>query len=443
MADRQLLQRVFPATYGAPLLRLDADYTVFDESLSAPAVKVGVVFCGRQAAGGHNILWGVHEFLKGTKSKVLGFVGGTHGLFDEEYVEVTDALLSGYRNQGGFDLLGRSVDAIKTEDQVNKARKACERLKLDGLVLIGGNRTHTDAAYLAEHFKASGVRTAVVGVPCSISGAMKNQFVESAVGFDTAVKVYSQLVGNTAIDAASCIKYWYFMRLMGQDPSHIALETALQTNPNVVLLAEEVAAKRWSLIDIVREVADKVQERAAGGKDYGTVLVPEGLIAAIPEMSVLIEEIDAIYAEAPANANPGHSVDDIVGRLTRWSAALLSSLPPFIQSQFCLERQSNQKVQLSQIETEKMLVHFVEEELSRRAAAGLYKGKFSAVCSYLGYQARSATPSNFDCDYGFTLGGAAAALAHRGVTGVLATVTNLREAVSEWKVGGVPLTAML
>lgn len=445
--DRLPIKRMFPHTYAQPLVQFETNFTVFDESLSAPSIRVGVVFCGRQAAGGHNILWGLHDFLKSSSSKVLGFVGGTRGLFEGQHVEITPNLLAAYKNQGGFDLLGRTVDSIREDADIARARHACEQLKLDGLVLVGGNRTATDAAYIAENFRSYGVKTSVVGVPCSISGGMKNQFVETAVGFDTAVKVYSQLAGNTSIDGASARKYWYFLRLMGQDPSHITQEVALQTNPNVVLLTEEVAAKRWSLHDIVREIADVVQARSEEGKNFGTILVPEGLVQALPEMAVLIEEIDAIYAERyeeTGQAGGGSiSLQKVQGRLTRWSSALLQSLPPFIQQQVCLERQSNHKVQLGQIETEKMLVHFVEEELKKRKAASIYKGKFSAVCSYLGYQARSAMPSNFDCDYAYSLGGAAACLLHRHLTGYLAIVTGLKGPVKDWQVGGVPLTAML
>ncbi|CAM9151356.1 unnamed protein product [Choristocarpus tenellus] len=441
VADREPLRRMFTSTYGSPLVQLEQNFLALDPTAATHGVRVGVVFCGRQAAGGHNIIWGMHNFLKGTKSKVIGIVGGTRGLFEQQTVDITDALLEGYSNQGGFDLLGRSVDSIRTEEEMAKARSACETLKLDGLVLIGGNTTHTDGAFLAEYFKSKNVKTCVIGVPCTISGGMKNNFVESAVGFDTAVKVYSQLVGNTAIDGASARKYWYFMRLMGQDPSHIALETALQTHPNLVLLAEDVAAKRWSLHDIIREIADVVQARSAEGKDFGTVLIPEGLIRAIPEMEVLIEEIDVLYADSdPLKAI---SREDVQSRLTSWSAALLSSLPVFTQEELCLERQSNKQVRLSQIQTEKMLVSFVEEELKRRKKAGVYKGKFSAVCSYLGYQARSALPSNFDCDYAYTLGGTAATLVHRGITGYLATVTGLKHPVKDWKVGGVPLVSLL
>ncbi|CBJ31829.1 RecName: Full=Pyrophosphate--fructose 6-phosphate 1-phosphotransferase subunit beta; Short=PFP; AltName: Full=6-phosphofructokinase, pyrophosphate dependent; AltName: Full=Pyrophosphate-dependent 6-ph [Ectocarpus siliculosus] len=396
-ADRGPLERMFPSTYGARLLQ------------------------------------------------VLGVVGGTVGLFEQSTVEVTDELLDAYRNQGGFDLLGRSRDSIRTEAELAKAKEACAALDLDGLVVIGGNTTATDAAYLSEYFHTAGLKTSVACVPCTISGGMKNNFVESAVGFDTAVKVYSQLVGNTAIDGASARKYWYFMRLMGQDPSHIALEVAMQTHPNMVLLAEDVRAKRWSLQDIVREISDVVQARSDKGKNFGTIVIPEGLVAAIPEMEVLIEEIDALYVEhaGPESSSNTLSREEVQERLTVWSKALLASLPAFIQEELCLERQSNHRVQLSQIETEKMLVCFVEEELRKRKEAGSYKGNFSAVCSHLGYQARSALPSNFDCDYAFTLGGAVAILMHRRMSGYLATVTGLKEPVEGWKGGGVPLTSLL
>lgn len=444
MADRGPLERMFPGTYGARLLQVKAAA----EGANAPApaaVRVAVLFAGRQASGGHNIIWGLHEYLKGTGSKVLGVVGGTVGLFEQSTVEITDDLLDAYRNQGGFDLLGRSRDSIRTEAEMAKARASCEALDLDGLLLIGGNTTATDAAFLAEYFHANGVKTNVVGVPCTISGGMKNNFVESAVGFDTAVKVYSQLVGNTAIDGASARKYWYFMRLMGQDPSHIALEVAMQTHPNMVLLAEDVRAKRWSLHDIVKEISDVVQARSEQGKEFGAILIPEGLVVAIPEMEVLIEEIDALYVEhaGPDSEANALSRTEVQKRLTGWSAALLASLPAFIQEELCLERQSNHRVQLSQIETEKMLVCFVEEELRKRTEAGTFKGKFSAVCSHLGYQARSALPSNFDCDYAFTLGGAVATLMSRRMNGYLATVTGLKMPAADWKVGGVPLTSLL
>ncbi|CAM9510914.1 unnamed protein product, partial [Laminaria digitata] len=290
MADRGPLERMFPGTYGARLLQ-----------------------------------------------QVLGVVGGTVGLFEQSTVEITDDLLHGYCNQGGFDLLGRSRDSIRTETEMDKAKASCEALDLDGLVLIGGNTTATDAAFLAEYFHAKGVKTSVVGVPCTISGGMKNNFVESAVGFDTAVKVYSQLVGNTAIDGASARKYWYFMRLMGQDPSHIALEVAMQTHPNMVLLAEDVRAKRWSLHDIVKEISDVVQTRSEQGKEFGAILIPEGLVVAIPEMEVLIEEIDALYVEhvGPNSESNTLSRQEVQKRLTGWSAALLASLPAFIQEEVC------------------------------------------------------------------------------------------------------------
>ncbi len=425
--DRKSLIKVFPNMYGLPLIQMESDFHVFDQSIKVPRSTVGVVFCGPPASGGHNVIAGLHDFFKGTNSRVLGFVGGTRGLFNGDHVEITDDILASYRNQGGVDLLGRTVDSILTIDEMSKVCHTCDILKLDGLVLIGGNRTSTDAAYLSEKFKVGGVQTAVVTVPCSVAGSMRNQFVEQAVGFDTAVKVCSQLAGNTAIDGASARKYWYFVRIMGQDSSHSTLEVALQCNPNVVLLSEEVYSSRWTLHDIVCKIADVVQARADIGKNFGTVLVPDGLVQSIPEMAVLLEEIDDMYKEKyhkTGDMTTPIELKEISPGLTKWSAALIQSLPEYIKQQLCLARQSNFQLQLGQIETEKMLAYFVEDELNRRKSASVYHEKFSAVCSYLGYQARSALPSKFDCDLAYSLGGTAAVLVHNRLSGYCAVVSN-------------------
>ncbi len=430
LRDRDSLIKTFPNTYGTPLIQMEGDFHVFDTSTikhKGGKSNIGVVFCGRPASGGHNVIAGLHDFLKGSNSSVLGFVGGTRGLLSGDHVEITDDVLASYRNQGGFDLLGRTVDSILTQDEISKARNTCEDLKLDGLVLIGGNRTSTDAAYLSEQFKADGVQTAVVSVPCSVAGCMRNHFVEQAVGFDTAVKVCSQLAGNTAIDGASARKYWYFVRIMGLDSSHSTLEVALQCNPNAVLLSEEVYSSRWTLHDIVCKVADVVQSRAEAGKNFGTVLVPDGLVQSIPEMAVLIEEIDDMYKgryNKTGEMATQIELNKVLSGLTKWSSALMDSLPEYIKQQLCLARQSNFRLQLGQIETEKMVAYFVEEELKKRKAASVYHGKFSAVCSYLGYQARSALPSKFDCDLAYSLGGAAAVLVHNRLSGYCAVVSN-------------------
>ncbi len=472
--DREPLLKVFPKTYGLPLIQMESDFHMFDQAIKGPRSTVGVVFCGRPASGAHNVIAGLHDFLKDSNSHILGFVGGTRGLFNGDHVAITDEILDNYLNQGGVDLLGRSVESILTIDEMSQVCHTCEILKLDGLILIGGNQTNTDAAFLAEKFKEDGVQTCIVSVPCSVSGSMRNQFVEQAVGFDTAVKVCSQLAGNTAIDGASARKYWYFVRIMGQDSSHSTLEVALQCNPNVVMLSEEVYSRRLTLHDIVRKISDVVQVRAEAGKQFGTVLIPDGLVQSIPEMAVLIEEIDDMYKEKyqkTGDMTTAIELEEVTPRLTKWSEALMRSLPQCIKQQLCLVRQSNFRLQLGQIETEKMLAYFVEGELKKRKAASVYSGKFSAVCSYLGYQARSALPSNFDCDLAYGLGGTAAVLIHNRLSGYCAVVSNsyfelkriqpvrsipngylwvpssqmsgLKEPVSNWKPGGVPLTAML
>ena len=384
----------------------------------APADKritVGVVFCGRQTPGGHNVVAGLYDYLNAAGSSLLGFVGGIQGLYKQQTVPITDDLLANYRNQGGLDLLGRSHENFpENPAEMAKFKDACVALKLDGLVFVGGCRTATGVAYLSEYLKTEKVGTACTVVPAGIDGTLTNQFVESTVGFHTACQVYSELVGNTAIDGASAKKYWMFLRLMGSDVSNIALEVALRSAPNLILLAEDVDASRKSLQEVVREVADLVTARAARGRNYGTVLIPEGLVLSIPEIAVLINEINGVFRET----EKAHlTVEEVASELTTWSAALLRSMPLYIQVQMTKERQSNKCVQLSAIETERLLCHFVELELERRKAAKQYKGSFSPVCMFLGYQARGSLPSNFDCNYAYALGGTAATLVHNGLSG--------------------------
>jgi len=437
--DAPLMKKLFPFTFGLPLVEIKEA-----PALSTPAAKIGVVICGRQASGIHNVIAGIHEFVSksNAQSSVLGFVGGTKGLFAGEHVVVTADFLQGYLNSGGCDLLGRSEEKIRDLNEQEAALQTCKKLNLTGLILLGGTRIATDAAYLTEFFKANNCSTAVIACPCSISGSVKNQFVEAAVGFDSTVKSYSQLVGNLSIDGASARKYWYFMRVMGSSPSHTVLEMALQSNPNKILLSEEVEQKRHSLQDVVNELADLVAVRSAEGKEFGTVLVPEGLIAALPEFHVLLDEIDAVY-ESCSQSGQTLSPEEVLPKLSSWSAALLSAIPLFLQYELLGERQSDKKVQLSQVETEKLLAHFVSAELKRRKEAGTFKGKFTPVSSFLGYQARSALPSKFDCDYGYTLGGAACVLIQNEMSGYVPTVSGLKGPVKEWSVGGVPITAML
>jgi len=375
-------------------------------------------------------------------SKVLGFVGGTHGLFDKQAVELTPELCVAYAGTGGLELLGRTVDRLKSDEELDKARKVCEELQLTGLVLVGGARTNTDAAYVAEHFKKHSCKTAVVGVPCGIEGNMVNEFVEASIGFDSASKAISQLVGNTAIDGSSARKYYYFLRIMDgantggkTSSSHLALEAALETKPNMLLLTEEVDEKRMSLRELVKEVADMVSQRSADGNNFGTILVAEGLLAAIPEFRSLITELEALPMPSTS--------DKVLPELTQWSRALFQTLPDFIQQQLLLERQSNAALQITQVETERLLAWLVEDEMKQRKKRGTFKGSFSPVCQFIGYQARCSMPSDFDSDYAYTLGATSSILAASGLSGYMAVVSDLSQPVQKWRAGGVPFTAML
>lgn len=438
-SDERTLHSWLPHIVGKPLVSLSS--STAPAAVSAGRTRtVGVVFCGRQCPGGNNIVSGLYDFCTASPdTRVIGFVGGTQGLFDGKYITITPELLASFRNQGGYHMLGRSVDKIRTATGQAAALATCTSLKLDGLVLVGGTFTNTDAAHLAEYFAAHqqpGSRTAVIGVPATIDGDVHSQFVEQTLGFDTATRVYSQLVGNMATDGNSAKKYWFFIRLMGRHASRIALEVALQTHPNAVLLAEEIEARKLTLTDVVNELADLVAARSAAGKNFGLVVLPEGLVQSIPELRALIAEMNALFAE-------GVTQDAVPARLTPWSQAVLSYLPAFISSQLFLERESSGAIQLSQISTERLLAELVGDELGRRKARGLFKGKYSSISHFFGYQARSSLPSIFDCSYGDSLGRTAAALALAGCNGYMATVRNLTAPVSEWKPLGVPLTAMM
>ena len=341
---------------------------------------------------------GLHDFLQasgalGGGGALLGFVSGTVGLFEQRCVALDAAALASFRNQGGYHLLGRSVDRVRSPRDQEAALAACAALALDGLVVIGGTYSNTDAAHLAEFFRARGSRCRVVGVPVTIDGDVHNNFVETTVGFDTATKVYAQLVGNMATDGNSAKKYWYYVKLMGRSVSRVALEVALQTHPNAVVLGEDIEARKLTISDIVRELADAVCARAAAGKNFGIVLCPEGLISYIPELRTLIGELNQLLAD-------GVDQKAMAARLTPWSQALLAYLPPLIRQQLFLERESSGAIQLSQINTERLLAELVGEELAKRRAAGRYAGKYAAICSSFGYQARCSLPSNFDCAFG-------------------------------------------
>ncbi|KAL4178549.1 hypothetical protein AMTRI_Chr13g82850 [Amborella trichopoda] len=434
--------RSFPLTYGQPLLHFLAESdNVIDAHVvqELTPIRVGVVFCGRQSPGGHNVICGLHEAIKihNPKSTLLGFVGGSEGLFTQKTLEITKDVVSAYRNQGGYDMLGRTKDQVRTNEQVSAALTTCQALKLDGLVIIGGVTSNTDAAQLAETFAEAKCQTKVIGVPVTLYGDLKNQFVEADVGFDTICKVNSQLISNICTDALSAEKYYYFIRLMGSSASHVALECALQSQPNMVILGEEVASSKLTLFDVTKRICDAVQARAEQDKYHGVILLPEGLIESIPEIHALLQEICGLHSR-------GVSVDNISSLLSPWASALFEFLPPFIKKQLLLSPASDNSAQLSQIETEKLLAQLVETEMSLRSKQGTYKGKkFNAICHFFGYQARGSLPSQFDCDYAYVLGHICYHLLAAGVNGYMATVTNLKQPVSKWCCGGAPMTAMM
>lgn len=442
LSGARTISRSFPHTYGQPLahfLRATAKVPDAQVITEHPPIRVGVVFCGRQSPGGHNVIWGLHNALKihNPKNILLGFLGGSEGLFAQKTLEITDDILSTYKNQGGYDLLGRTKDQIRTTEQVNAALSTCKNLKLEGLVIIGGVTSNTDAAQLAETFAEAKCQTKVVGVPVSLNGDLKNQFVESNVGFDTICKVNSQLISNVCTDALSAEKYYYFIRLMGRKASHVALECTLQSHPNMVILGEEVAASKLTLFDLTKQICDAVQARAELDKYHGVILLPEGLIESIPEVYALLQEIHGLLRQ-------GVSAVNISSKLSPWASALFEFLPPFIKKQLLLYPESDDSAQLSQIETEKLLAHLVEAEMNKRLKEGTYKGKkFNAICHFFGYQARGSLPSKFDCDYAYVLGHICYHVLAAGLNGYMATVTNLKNPVNKWRCGAAPITAMM
>ncbi|CAM8972262.1 hypothetical protein QQ045_029657 [Rhodiola kirilowii] len=441
-SDAHAISRYFPHTYGQPLvhfLRKTAQVPDAQIITEHPPIRVGLVFCGRQSPGGHNVVWGLYNALKShnTKNVLLGFLGGSEGLFAQKTLEISDDILATYKNQGGYDLLGRTKDQIRTTEQVNAALAACQNLKLDGLVIIGGVTSNTDAAQLAETFAEAKCPTKVVGVPVTLNGDLKNQFVETNVGFDTICKVNSQLISNTCTDALSAEKYYYFVRLMGRKASHVALECALQSHPNMVILGEEVAASKLTLFDLTKQICDAVQSRSDQDKYHGVFLLPEGLIESIPEIYALLQEIHSLHRQ-------GVSVNKIPSQLSPWASALFEFLPVFIRKQLLLHPESDNSAQLSQIETEKLLAYLVETEMNKRSKEGTYKGKkFNAICHFFGYQARGSLPSKFDCDYAYVLGHICYHILAAGLNGYMATITNLKNPVNKWRCGAAPITAMM
>ncbi|MBK6879945.1 MAG: diphosphate--fructose-6-phosphate 1-phosphotransferase [Elusimicrobia bacterium] len=442
VTDGEALRAVFPKTFGLPVVSFGKGK---NPGATKKAVRVGVVLSGGQAPGGHNVLAGLLDGLKkaNAKNKLFGFLGGPSGILDNKVLELTPAVLAAYRNTGGFDLIQSGRTKIETPEQFAAAKKNIAANKLDALVVVGGDDSNTNAALLAEYFKTEGLPASVVGVPKTIDGDLKNERIETSFGFDTATKIYSELVGNIARDILSARKYWHFVRLMGRSASHITLEVALQTHPNIALIGEEVLARKQTLGEVVDGIAGVIMARAAEKKNYGLVLIPEGLIEFIPEMRRLISELNDALPQAENAASFAEKREIVRKMLSGETAALLTSLPEALQIQLMLDRDPHGNVTVSQIETEKLLVEMVKTRLSEMKKTGGDGGKFSAITHFFGYEGRCGAPSNFDATYCYALGFNAAVLALNGLTGYLSSIQNLTKPAGQWKAGGVPLTMMM
>ena len=397
-------------------------------------LKVGVLFSGGQAAGGHNVVIGLFDALQklGKENHLIGFLNGPKGLLENKSKPLNGELLASYRNQGGFDLLGSGRTKIETDEQFEAAAKTVQALKLDGLVIIGGDDSNTTAALLSEFFLSQKIPTQVIGIPKTIDGDLKNKYIEVSFGFDTAVKTFAEAVGSLSRDALSAKKYTFFVKLMGRTASHLTLATALKTHPNLALIGEEIKAKKLTLKQLTEQIADLVEKRASQGKEYGMVLIPEGVVEFIPEFALLLKELNALFGEQL-------SPEQAVAKLSAPSKSCYEALPKSIQEQLLLDRDSHGNVQVSKIETERLFISSVEEELKRRQ----FKGSFSPQPIFCGYEGRSCLPSNFDAQYCYALGFTAALLLQTGFTGTIAAIQNLAETPDKWIPLGVPLVTML
>ncbi len=446
VADQEQIKALFPNTYGKKEI-------VFAKGQNVSEAKkqvVGVILSGGQAPGGHNVVCGLYDALKATnKENVLyGFKGGPSGLLEDDYLVFDDEYIDQFRNTGGFDIIGSGRTKLETEDQFAVAAEVCKKHGITAIVIIGGDDSNTNAAVLAEYFAAHHTGVQVIGCPKTIDGDLKNEDIECSFGFDTATKTYSELIGNIERDANSAKKYWHFIKVMGRSASHVALEAALETQPNICLIGEEVAAKKMSLSQIADYIADSVAARAAKGMNFGVAIIPEGIVEFVPEFSVLIAEINELLAGSKAdefNELPtwADKYAFIEKGLTKESMGVFAILPETIQQQLFLERDPHGNVQVSLIESEKLFSAMVAAKLNERKEAGLFNGKFSAQHHFFGYEGRCAFPSNFDADYCYSLGYNAFMLIQYGYTGYLSKISNLSKPAEDWVAGGMPITKMM
>ncbi len=443
--DQQEIQRLFPNTYGMPIVK-------FTETTGIPGMdkpmNVGVILSGGQAPGGHNVISGIYDGVKRLHpdGKLYGFILGPAGLINHEYKELTGDIIDEYRNTGGFDIIGSGRTKLETKEQFDKGLEILKELDIKALVIIGGDDSNTNACVLAEYYAAINAGVQVIGCPKTIDGDLKNEQIETSFGFDTACKVYSELIGNIQRDCNSARKYWHFIKVMGRSASHIALECALQTHPNICLVSEEVAAKEQSLDGIIDYIAGVISQRAEKGLNFGTVIIPEGLIEFIPAMKKLISELNDFLAHNQEEfdlVRRSGKRDYIISKLSQENADIYASLPETVARQLTLDRDPHGNVQVSLIETEKLLAEMVKNRLDQWAKEGKYKGKFATITHFFGYEGRCAAPSNYDADYCYSIGYTASMLIAAGKTGYMSSVQNTTRPAAEWIAGGIPITMMM
>lgn len=444
--DQEQIKELFANTYGKPTVTFKKSAS----SKQSPVRNVGVILSGGQAPGGHNVIAGLYDALKSANSanKLYGFLGGPSGIIEGKYVEFTDEFINEYRNTGGFDIIGSGRTKLETEEQFKSSLEVCKKLNISAVVIIGGDDSNTNAALLAEWFVKNNTGIQVIGCPKTIDGDLKNEQIEISFGFDTATKTYAELIGNIQRDANSAKKYWHFIKIMGRSASHVALEAALQTQPNITLISEEVEEKKMSLDSIISYMSDIIARRAANGKNFGIAIIPEGLIEFIPEMKSMISNLNDIMSalekdERYSSASQSEKFAIIENTLSSENAKVFSSLPTLIKSQLLMDRDPHGNVQVSKIETEKLLIEMIRTRLGEMKVQGKYVGKFADQAHFFGYEGRCAFPSNFDADYCYSLGYNAFALINNGFTGYLSSVRNLTDVASNWIAGGIPLTMMM
>ena len=443
VADEADIKALFKNSFGMPIVTFEKG----SNDVSSKQRNVGVILSGGQAPGGHNVIAGLYDALKeaNRENKLYGCLGGPSGIIDGEEIEFTDEYIDAHRNTGGFDIIGSGRTKLETEEQFKKTWDNCKKLGISAVVIIGGDDSNTNAATLGEYFMANNAGIQVIGCPKTIDGDLKNDYIEVSFGFDTATKTYSELISNIQRDVRSAKKYWHFIKLMGRSATHVGLECALQTQPNITLISEEVEQKKMSLAQIVDYMAGIIAKRAEMGKNFGVALIPEGVIEFIPEMKAMIANLNDTLAAAKDfdNLSQQEKIDFVESKLDSASAAVFKSLPRLIQNQLLMDRDPHGNVQVSKIETEKLLIEMIKVKLNEMKKNGQYNGKFSDQAHFFGYEGRCAFPTNFDADYCYSLGYNAFALIQFGLSGYLSSIRNLTAPASEWLAGGIPLTMMM